>query len=168
MDERLDPPELAVGVDAVQRERGAPAAALAAGERKVLRDLAGGLRIALVDLRKRQPDDEIGNLAGGLVLDAAGLLVQIVLALVRGGGVPELLRIVGLELHRIDGHDLEPVLPVLQALQDRVRQQVLTLLPVVGVEHPRLIVGCRARLRSSRQQQRGTERQQGDVERLRH
>src|SRR5262249_15153730 len=129
VDERLHAPELAVRVDAVQREGGAAPAALRAGELEVLRDLAGGQRITLVDLGEREAVDEVRNLARGLVLQPAVLRLDVVLALVGRRRVPELLRVVVPELLRIDGRDLEPVLPVLQALQDRIRKEVLSLLP---------------------------------------
>src|SRR5205823_1254427 len=92
VDEGLDAPELAARVDAVQRERRAAAARAAARKGEVPGDLARRLRIALLDLRERHADDEIGVLAGGLVLQPAGRVVELVLALVRGGQVPELLR----------------------------------------------------------------------------
>src|SRR5262245_58234962 len=116
VDERLDAPELAVGVDAVEREGGAATAALEAGEVEVLGDLAARERVVLLDLGEGQPEHELGDLAGGLVLEAAGLRVELVLALVGGALVPEGLAVVVVELLRVDRHHLEPVLALLQTL----------------------------------------------------
>src|SRR5207244_7103693 len=90
--ERLDAPELPARVDAVQRERRAAAARAAAREGEVPGDLARRLRVVLLDLRERHADDEIGVLAGGLVLQPAGRVVVPVLALVRGRRFPDVLR----------------------------------------------------------------------------
>jgi hypothetical protein len=140
VDERLDAPELPARVDAVQRERRAAAASHRARQLEVPGDLAAGLRVVLVDLREGLAEHELGDLARRLVLQAARLLVELVLAGVRLRRVPEGLAVVVMELRRVDRHDLEPVFALLEVLHDRVGEEVLALLPVVGVERPRLIV----------------------------
>src|SRR6266850_2284358 len=119
VDERLDAPELPAPVDAVQRERRAATAAHRTRQLEVPRDLAPGLGVVLVDLREGLTEDELGDLVRLLVLQAACLLVQVELALVRLGRVPEGLAVVVMEFGRIDRHDLEPVLALLEVLHDR-------------------------------------------------
>src|SRR5439155_422691 len=51
------------------------------------------------------------------------------------------LAVVVVEPARVGGHDLEPVLALLQALHDRLGQQVLPLLPVARLERPGLLLG---------------------------
>src|SRR5579883_3290800 len=103
---------------------------------------------------------EVRNLPCRLVLEPAGLLVELVAAGVRGSCVPELLREVLAEFGGIDRDDLEPVLALLEPLKDGVGEQPLPLLPVVGVEDPRLVPGrgsdCRAEERHRRRHQRRT------------
>src|SRR5213596_3249848 len=95
----------------------------------------------LVDLGEGQAEDEVRDLVGRLVLEPAGLLVEVVLAGVLLARVPERLAVVVVELGRVDGDDLEPVLALLEALHDRLGQQVLPLLPVARLERPGLLVG---------------------------
>src|SRR5262249_11690710 len=120
-------------------------------------DLAAGLRVRLVDLRERQPEHEARDLPRRLVLQAAGLVVEFVLALVRLGRVPESLAIVVMELVAVDRDDLEPVLALLEPLEDRLGEEVFPLLPVVRIERPRLIVARGARL-GARDEEPGDER----------
>src|SRR5262249_25026645 len=148
VDEGLDAAELPARVDAVQSEGRAASAPHRARHREVPGDLAAGLRVRLVDLRERQPEHEARDLPRRLVLQAAGLVVEFVLALVRLGRVPESLAIVVMELVAVDRDDLEPVLALLEPLEDRLGEEVFPLLPVVRVERPRLVVARGARLRA--------------------
>src|SRR5205823_14358346 len=72
VDEGLDASKLARRVDAVQGEGRAAAAAHRARHGEVPRDLAAGLLVGLVDRRERQAEDEVGDLAGRVVLQTAG------------------------------------------------------------------------------------------------
>ena len=89
MQPELDAAELAVAVDAVQRERRAGALAHLVGEIEVPGDLAGRLRILGIDARERLAEDVSGSLAGRLVLQTAGLGVEVVLAFVGLGSGPD-------------------------------------------------------------------------------
>src|SRR5438552_1761972 len=91
--------------------------------------------------RRGEGDDVVRDLVGRLVLEPAGLLVEAVPAGVLLGRVPERLAVVVVEPARVGGHDLEPVLALLQALHDRLGQQVLPLLPVARLERPGLLLG---------------------------
>src|SRR5213078_4071698 len=104
-------------------------------------DLAAGLGVGLVDLGEGQAEDEVRDLVGRLVLEPAGLLVEAVPAGVLLARVPERLAVVVVEPARVGGHDLEPVLALLQALHDWLGQQVLPLLPVARLERPGLLLG---------------------------
>src|SRR5262249_13991219 len=104
------------------RERRAATTGRVAGEREVVRDLARRVRLVLVDLREREPDDEVGDLAGRLVDESALLRLDVVLAFVRGRRIPELLRVVVVKFLGVDRRYLEPVLAVLQMLHDGLGQ----------------------------------------------
>ena len=135
MQPHLDAAELAVAVDAVERERGADAIAELVGEIEVPGHLAAGERILRIDLRKRLAEDVARHLAGRLVLQAAGRGIEVVLALVCLRRGPVLGREVLLELRVVDRDDLHLVVAGLHALQDRFGQQLLGFLPVRRVEN---------------------------------
>src|SRR5207237_2470205 len=118
VDERLDAAELSARVASVQGEGGAAPAALRARHGEVPRDLAAGLGVGLVELREGEPEDEVRDLVRRLVLEPAGLLVEIVPAGVLLGRVPERLAVVVAELARVGGHHLEPVSALLEELSD--------------------------------------------------
>src|SRR5262249_28107679 len=85
------------------------------------------------------------HLAGRLVLQAAGLGVELVLALVRLGRGPVGRAVVLVELLRVEGNDLEAVVAGLDALQDGIGKETFRLLPVVLVEDVLSFVTSRLR-----------------------
>ena len=164
LEPQLDALEFAVLRNSVERERRPAAVAHEARRAEVPCDLAARLRVGGIDLRERKTEEEGRHRARLLVHQPAGFGVEIVLAGVGGTRLPEGIRVVAAKAVRIDGDDAELVVALTHATQNCFRQQLLAELPVVLLQHPRLLGGrCRRRRRLVFGM--GERRRRGDPER---